>query len=115
MATPLTISNEREIQPYQLSIEQLQSLKTQHEEELQELQRQMESLIGAKSRFINAKNSLLDIATSSNETKIMIPLNASLYVPGKIVDSGKVSPLFRISFISDTSLRKSLMHILGDS
>ena len=33
----ISVSNEREIQPYQLSLEQLNSLKTQHEEEINEL------------------------------------------------------------------------------
>lgn len=51
MASPvISVTNEREIQPFQLSIEQLSALKTQHEEELQELQKQMESLYDANSR-----------------------------------------------------------------
>ena len=90
MATPLTVSNEREIQPYQLPLEQLNNLKTQHEDELQELQKQMESLFGAKTRFLNSKHSLQDMATNKDDTKLMIPLNASLYAPGRIVDSDKV-------------------------
>ena len=43
---PVTVSNEREIQPMDLPIEQLNNLKMQHEEELRELQKQMESLAG---------------------------------------------------------------------
>jgi len=46
----ISVTNEREIQPFQLSLEQLSSLKTQHEEELMELQKQMESLFDAKNR-----------------------------------------------------------------
>ena len=87
----LTVSNEREVQPYELPLEQLSNLKTQHEEELQELQRQMESIFGAKTRFMNAKQSLLDLSSNPNDTKLLIPLNASLYVPGRIVDADKVS------------------------
>jgi hypothetical protein len=43
-AAPLSVSNEREIQPMDLSIEQLNNLKQQHEEEIKELQKQLEQL-----------------------------------------------------------------------
>lgn len=46
IVNPLTVSNEREIQPMDLPIEQLNNLKLQHEEEIRELQKQMESLAG---------------------------------------------------------------------
>jgi prefoldin alpha subunit len=85
------VTNEREIQPMQLSLEQLSSLKTQHENEIQELQRQMESLYGAKSRYSNAKAVLGDVSTCPSGNTILIPLNSSLYVPGKIVNPEKVS------------------------
>src|SRR5690348_2773315 len=84
------VVNEREIQPMQLSLEQLSSLKTQHEEELQELQRQMESLYGAKGRFLNAKSTLTDMASCPVGNSLMIPLNSSLYVPGKVLEPSKV-------------------------
>lgn len=86
----IAVTNEREIQPMQLSLEQLSSLKTQHENEIQELQRQMESLYGAKSRYNNAKAVLGDISTCPSGNSLMIPLNSSLYVPGKIINPEKV-------------------------
>lgn len=84
------VSNEREIQPMQLSLEQLSSLKTQHENEIQELGRQMESLYGAKSRYNNAKAVLGDINTCPTGNALLIPLNSSLYVPGTIINPDKV-------------------------
>uniref|UniRef100_A0A7S3HCV2 Prefoldin subunit 5 n=1 Tax=Spumella elongata TaxID=89044 RepID=A0A7S3HCV2_9STRA len=86
----VSITNEREIQPMQLSLEQLSSLKTQHENEIQELSRQMEALYGAKNRYNNAKVVLGDINTCPSGNQLMIPLNSSLYVPGKIVNPDKV-------------------------
>lgn len=77
-----------------LSLEQLNNLKTQNEEELQELQRQLEALHNAKSRFANARNMLDDISTSANNDVLLVPLNSSLYVPGKICDPEKVSPSY---------------------
>ena len=85
-----TNPNEREINPMHLSLEQLNNLKTQNEEELQELQRQLEALHNAKSRFMNARNTLDDISTSVLNDVLLVPLNSSLYVPGKIVDPEKV-------------------------
>eukprot|EP01035_Chromulina_nebulosa_P023689 gene23689-30721_t len=91
MASPvISVTNEREIQPFQLSIEQLSALKTQHEEELQELQKQMESLYDANSRFSNARSTLADISTCNDSSRILIPLNSSLYVPGVIQQPEKV-------------------------
>jgi prefoldin alpha subunit len=83
-------AQEREINPMQLSLEQLQSLRTQNEEELAELSRQLEQLHGAKNRFINARNTLADMSKSAANDTILIPLNTSLYVPGKIVEPEKV-------------------------
>ena len=74
----IAVTNEREIQPMQLSLEQLSSLKTQHENEIQ------------KSRYNNAKAVLGDISTCPSGNSLMIPLNSSLYVPGKIINPEKV-------------------------
>jgi prefoldin alpha subunit len=100
-ATMAAVTNEREIQPMQLSLEQLSSLKTQHENEIQELQRQMESLFGAKTRYNNAKAVLGDMSTCPAGNSLLIPLNSSLYVPGKIINPDKVW----CDFISRTRLR----------
>jgi hypothetical protein len=102
------VTNEREIQPMQLSLEQLSSLKTQHENEIQELQRQMESLYGAKSRYSNAKAVLGDVSACPSGNTLLIPLNSSLYVPGKIVNPEKVCSVFlgsAFSMLNSVELR----------
>ena len=86
-----TISNEREIQPMQLSLEQLSNYKTQHENEITELNNQMETLYQAKSKYMSAKIVLGDISLYPSNNELMIPLNSSLYVPGKIVNPNKVA------------------------
>ena len=82
--------NQREINIGQLSIEQLNGLKQQHEEELRGLQQQLETLHGAKNRFINARSTLDEIKTSNEGAPLLIPLNGSLYVPGKVATPDKV-------------------------
>ena len=88
----VSVVNEREIQPMQLSLEQLSQLKTQHEDELQELQRQLDSLSTARARFLNARNTLSDMKVADDGNVILVPLNSSLYVPGKISDPTKAIP-----------------------
>ena len=106
-----TNPNEREINPMHLSLEQLNNLKTQNEEELQELQRQLEALHNAKSRFMNARNTLDDISTSVVNDVLLVPLNSSLYVPGKIVDPEKVRqrPLIFQLCLYTSSAHRSLL------
>lgn len=89
-ATVPTVSNEREISPMDLSLEQLNSLKVQHEEEIKELSKQLESLFGARNRYLNASNVINDYNKYASDDSLMIPLNSSLYVPGKIINNNKV-------------------------
>jgi prefoldin alpha subunit len=94
MASALSVSNEREIQPWNLSVEQLHSLKGQHEDEIRSLTGQLEQLYGAKNRFVSSKSTLSDMGTAEKGRQILVPLNSSLYVPGKVSDPNKVSLRF---------------------
>ena len=58
------VTNEREIQPMQLPLDQLSQLKSQHEEELGELQRQLQSLHDAQGRFLYAKSVLKEMCSN---------------------------------------------------
>jgi prefoldin alpha subunit len=93
VVSPVTVTNEREIQPMQLSLEQLSNLKMQHENEIKELSNQLEILYNAKNKYMNAKVILGDVSSYPSGNELMIPLNSSLYVPGKIMDPSKVSQL----------------------
>lgn len=88
--TAASAAGDREVSLVSLSLEQLNSIKSQIEGELQELQKQLESLSLARSRFSNAKTILLDLSTSKVGEKLLVPLNSSLYVPGTIADPDKV-------------------------
>lgn len=91
-------NDQQAINPLQLSLEQLNGLKTQIEEELQDLNRQLEALIVAKNRFLNAKATLQDVSASEDGARLLVPLNSSLYVPGQIADPNKVNiPNFFLS------------------
>jgi prefoldin alpha subunit len=87
MATEL---NEREVNVGSMPIDQLNGLKTQHENEIRELQGQLETLHGAKNRFIGARMTLDEMKKIPEGTNMLVPLNGSLYAPGFIASSEKV-------------------------
>ena len=128
IVNPVSVSNEREIQPMDLPIEQLNNLKAQHEEEIRELQKQMESLAGrmrhiyrmyiyniewpllvsgAKNRFIMAKSSLSDLKEAKNDNQILIPLNSSLYVPGTVNDKNKVMVELGTGYFAEKTIEEA--------
>ena len=74
-----------------MSLDQLQSIKVQLEDEVQDLRRQLQALYGVKNRLFSAKTAVDQLVRPESDGKeLLIPLTSSLYVPGKIVDPNKV-------------------------
>jgi prefoldin alpha subunit len=99
--------SDKEINPMMLSIEQLNSLKGQHEQELQELQKQLDSLATAKAKFANSKNTLSEVSTTDNESSLFVPLTSSLYVPGKLLDPKKVIVELGTGYFADKTTEEA--------
>jgi len=74
----------------QLSIDQLSYLKNQHEQEIIEMNKQLETLVGARNRYLGAKSTLTDIATVPEGNSMLVPLNSSLYIQGTVMSQSKV-------------------------
>ena len=74
----LAVGGGNQIQPWDLSIEQLGQLKKQHEDEISELQVQLQSLNSAKGKFINSKSCVDEMSKSKEDDAILVPLNSSL-------------------------------------
>ncbi|KAG5531564.1 hypothetical protein RHGRI_026241 [Rhododendron griersonianum] len=70
-----------------LSVEQLKSLKEQADLEVNVLQDSLNNIRTATSRLEAASTALHDL---SLRKKLLVPLTASLYVPGKLDDADKV-------------------------
>ena len=73
-----------------LSLDQLNQLKQQEEARLQSITNRYAELRAAHASFATAKEALQQLKASSASgdaapKKLMVPLTASLYVPGKIV------------------------------
>lgn len=74
----------------QLSLEQLNNLKTQHENDINELSQQQLSLQEAKNRYQTARVTLDDMNKTPVGHKMLVPLSQSLYVQGAVANSDKV-------------------------
>jgi prefoldin alpha subunit len=82
---------ERSINLATLSLEQLNQLKNQYQEDVQGLTANYASLRDALARFQESKSAVAALGgDAGNGRDILVPLTQSLYVPGKIVDGNKL-------------------------
>ncbi|KAF8398691.1 hypothetical protein HHK36_014546 [Tetracentron sinense] len=73
-----------------LSLEQLKGLKEQSDLEVNLLQDSLNNIRTATSRLDIASNALQDLSLRPQGKKLLVPLTASLYVPGTLDDADKV-------------------------
>ncbi|CAM9906973.1 unnamed protein product [Scytosiphon promiscuus] len=73
-----------------LSLEQLNQMKTQHEEEVQNLSGNFVKLRDAQARFSESITAVEALGTKVEDKEILVPLTQSLYVPGRIVEADKM-------------------------
>jgi len=73
-----------------LSPQQLKMVHDQLDEEVETLTMSLQALKNAQQRYIESKNCLSEINEANVEKPIMVPLNSSVYVPGKLQDAKMV-------------------------
>ncbi|XP_057963382.1 prefoldin subunit 5 [Malania oleifera] len=73
-----------------MSFEQLKALKEQSDLELNVLQDSLTNIRTATSRLDIASNAIRDLSLRPQGKKMLVPLTASLYVPGTLDDADKV-------------------------
>ncbi|CAM9262696.1 unnamed protein product [Ectocarpus fasciculatus] len=73
-----------------LSLEQLNQMKTQHEEEVQTLSGNFMKLRDAQARFSESISAVEALGSKTEDKEILVPLTQSLYVPGRIVEADKM-------------------------
>ncbi|KAJ4838862.1 hypothetical protein Tsubulata_010898 [Turnera subulata] len=73
-----------------LSVEQLKALKEQTDLEVNLLQDSLNNIKTATGRLENASFALHDLSLRPQGKKMLVPLTASLYVPGTLDDADKV-------------------------
>lgn len=83
-------ANQQQIDIGNMSLDQLNQLKTRHEQEIQNYNAQYGDMRQLESRFRESRKALEVIAEGPEERSMLVPLTQSLYVPGQILDSDKV-------------------------
>ncbi|KAI7808047.1 prefoldin subunit 5 [Triplophysa rosa] len=74
----------------ELSLPQLEGLKTQLDQETEFLSSSIGQLKVVQTKYVEAKDSL-NVLTKNNEGKeLLVPLTSSMYVPGKLHDVDNV-------------------------
>ncbi|PSR88331.1 Prefoldin subunit like [Actinidia chinensis var. chinensis] len=73
-----------------MSVEQLRAVKEQADLEVNVLQDSLTNIRTATARLDVASNALHDLSLRPQGKKMLVPLTASLYVPGTLDDANKV-------------------------
>ncbi|CAM9638171.1 unnamed protein product [Phaeothamnion confervicola] len=85
-----TVVGEKEIDLANLSLEQLNGLKGQTEEEIQSLSGNFAVMRDARARYQESLSAVQELGRTGEGREILVPLTSSLYVPGKIVDANRM-------------------------
>ena len=73
-----------------LNLDQLNNLKMQHEQELNQLSMRHGELKQAEGRFRQSHDALGAISKGNEGNQMLVPLTQSLYVPGILCDTDKL-------------------------
>ncbi|RHX97151.1 hypothetical protein DYB25_008420 [Aphanomyces astaci] len=80
------MSAQNEVSLMDLTLEQLNNLKTQFEQELQQLTSSFTGLREAQTRFSDSKVALQSLQPANLGKRVLVPLTSSMYVPGKLTN-----------------------------
>ena len=79
-----------EVDVRQLTVAQLDQLKTNFENELNSLVSNFQQLKEAQSRFSDSASAIQALPENGEGREMMVPLTSSLYVPGRLTGSNEV-------------------------
>lgn len=98
---------DNEVNLMDLSLEQLNSLKGQLEKELQQLTASFGGLREAQSRFSESKQALKSMAAADLNKEVLVPLTASMFVPGKLANKEEVLVDVGTGYFVEQSVEKA--------
>jgi prefoldin alpha subunit len=96
-------SGKKEVPLDQLSVEQLQYVQKQVEQEINQLSTSYTSLKLASAKFSDNRDYLKDFV-SSGDKEILVPLTNSVYIPGRSSDVKSVMIEVGASYFIDTNM-----------
>ncbi|XP_077185242.1 prefoldin subunit 5 [Paroedura picta] len=74
----------------ELSLPQLEVLKSQLDQEVEFLSSSIAQLKVVQTKYVEAKDCLAVLNKSNEGKELLVPLSSSMYVPGKLSDVGQV-------------------------
>mmetsp|Transcript_15602 Transcript_15602/g.23634 ORF Transcript_15602/g.23634 Transcript_15602/m.23634 type:complete len:163 (-) Transcript_15602:976-1464(-) len=86
-----------------MSLDELNQLKQQQENQLQALTNRYAQLRAAAARLNASDQAVLEMGPSSEGKSVMVPLTSSLYVPGRVRDSQKLLVELGTGFYAEKS------------
>jgi len=86
-----------------MSLDELNQLKQQQENQLQALTSRYAQLRAAAARLSASDQAVLELGPSSEGKQVMVPLTSSLYVPGKIHEPNKLLVELGTGFYAEKS------------
>ena len=96
----------KEVPLEKLSIEQLNYVGRQIEQEISNYSSSYSSLKIAYNKFLDNKEYINDLKTYQDK-EILVPMTSSLYVPGKCADVKKVTVEIGANFYVETTIEKA--------
>ena len=96
----------KEVPLEKLSIEQLNYVGRQIEQEISNYSSSYSSLRIAYNKFLDNKEYINDLKTYQDK-EILVPMTSSLYVPGKCSDVKKVTVEIGANFFVETTIEKA--------
>jgi len=81
---------QQEINIVDLPLDQLNTLKSQLEQELQQLTASFGGLREAQARFAESKEALQALSSKNKDKEVLVPLTSSMFVPGSLADVDEV-------------------------
>jgi len=100
------MSNVKEVPLEKLTIDQLDYVGKQIEQEISNYSQYYSSLRIANNKFLDNKDYIKDLRTYENK-EILVPITSSLYIPGKCSDIKKLTIEIGGNFFVETTIDKA--------
>ena len=100
------MSNVKEVPLEKLTIDQLDYVGKQIEQEISNYSQYYSSLRIANNKFLDNKDYIKDLKTYENK-EILVPITSSLYIPGKCSDIKKLTIEIGGNFFVETTIDKA--------
>lgn len=86
-----TNQSEREVNLVDLSLQQLNSLKSQLENEVKQIGNSLGGLYEAKTRFQHSKEAIQTLQTCDNKKEVLVPLTSSMFAYGQLSATDEIT------------------------